>query len=143
MEQPEQPAPGQSAAGGGPGRSNDPVGEMAARFRDLTDRLAALAVPGATPFSWSMGMPPPAGLRDLVEQASLPIAHLERFVDELRERREQLHALQSQLAAFDGQLAALERSLLPLLEWGRAWSRWQDTVFGARPDRPSRDVTGE
>ena len=51
----------------------------------------------------------------------LPVAQLESIVSEIRERREQLKALQAQLTVFEEQLAMLESSLTPLLEWTRTW----------------------
>jgi hypothetical protein len=59
----------------------------------------------------------------------LPVAQLESTVNEIRERREQLKALQAQLAIFDEQLAMLESSLTPVLEWTRTWAGMEKAML--------------
>jgi hypothetical protein len=59
----------------------------------------------------------------------MPAAQLESIVAEIRERREQLRALQAQMAVFEEQLAWLESSLTPLLEWTRNWAGMEKAML--------------
>jgi hypothetical protein len=59
----------------------------------------------------------------------MPAAQLESIVGEIRERREQLRALQAQMAVFEEQLAMLESSLTPLLEWTRTWAGMEKAML--------------
>jgi hypothetical protein len=57
-----------------------------------------------------------------------PTAAVEIVAEEVRAKRALVHGLQEQLEAFDHELEVLERSLVPLLEWGRQWDRLQSAL---------------
>ena len=113
---------------------------------DLFDRVRALsdAVRSASGSAiGAVGGPVPAAasdvlssLRNVVEQAPPPTAALELLLEEVRAKRALVQAMQVQLSSFDSQLEVLERSLQPLHEWGKTWSRLQ-TALGStlRPVR--------
>ena len=61
-------------------------------------------------------------------------------------RREQVQALIAQLTAFDEQLAAFERTLGPMLEWSRGWTRLvaaTDPLGFTRPPAAAKDDPGQ
>lgn len=108
--------------------------ELITRFTELADRMRGLGEAGMAPFTsmvpQATSTDPMAGVRALMDQAALPIRNFEILAAEIGARREQVNALRSQLAAFDEQLRAFEAVLLPIVEWGRSWSRLQQTMFG-------------
>ncbi len=60
--------------------------------------------------------------------ATLSARQLQAVVDDIAARREQVQALRAQLEVFEEQLGTLEASLLPLLEWTRAWAGLEGAV---------------
>jgi hypothetical protein len=71
-----------------------------------------------------------------------PVAQLEAMARDVAARREQVQALIAQLTAFDEQLAAFERTLGPMLEWSRGWTRFMaaaDPLGFARPPAAKDD----
>ena len=69
-----------------------------------------------------------SSLRSVVEQAPPPTAALDLLLEEVRAKRSLVQAMQVQLASFDSQLEVLERSLHPLHEWSKQWTRLQATL---------------
>jgi len=74
-----------------------------------------------------------------------PVAQLEAMARDVAARREQVQALIAQLTAFDEQLAAFERTLGPMLEWSRGWTRFMaaaDPLGFARSPAAAKDDPG-
>lgn len=80
-----------------------------------------------------------SSLRSVVEQAPPPTAALDLMLEEIRAKRALVKAMQVQLASFESQLEVLERSLQPLHEWGKQWSRLQATLGASL--RPMRGIS--
>ncbi len=113
--------------------------ELFDRVRALTDVMRSAsgtalgAVGGPLPLAAADVL---SSMRSVVEQAPPPTAALDLLLEEVRAKRSLVQAMQVQLASFDSQLEVLERSLQPLHEWSKQWSRLQATLGASlRPVR--------
>ena len=71
-----------------------------------------------------------------------PVAQLEAMARDVAARREQVQVLIAQLTTFDEQLAAFERTLGPMLDWSRSWTRLvaaADPLGFTRPTTAAKD----
>ena len=129
--------------------SEQPQSMLRAAADELFDRVRALSdvmrSAGGTALG-AVGTPLPlaaadvlSSLRSVVEQAPPPTAALDLLLEEVRAKRALVQAMQVQLKSFESQLEVLERSLQPLHEWGKQWSRLQATLGTAL--RPVRGVS--
>ena len=123
--------------------SEQPPSVLRAAADELFDRVRALSEVMRSAGGTALGAPLAAGdvlssLRSVVEQAPPPTVALDLLLEEVRAKRSLVQAMQVQLASFDSQLEVLERSLHPLHEWGKQWSRLQATLGASlRPGRGS------
>jgi hypothetical protein len=105
----------------------DQLVEHARRLAESVRDAGSAAVGAAPP------LPAAAGdvlqsLRAMLDSAPSPTAAVDVLAEEVRAKRALVRAMQEQLASFDTQLELFERSLVPLQEWGRQWSRLQSAV---------------
>jgi len=128
--------------------------DVAQQMREAAERMitswsaaAGSAAGAASAMSRAAGSASGAGVAlpggsaaDMPTWPSLPATFsaekVQRMLDDLADRRNQVQGLRDSLAAVDEQLGQLEAGLGPMLEWTRGWAELEKTMSGFwRPPR--------
>jgi hypothetical protein len=109
-----------------------------AQLHTITEELA-----GATRLSQSTLPQPLRSLQGLPLPGALSAAQLDSFARSVAAQRSSVAALQAQLAMFDEQLATVQEMVAPLVEWSKAWAKFESAAMNRGSSRmPASEDSG-